>query len=134
MPDIATITAVLSSVKTATEIAKIIKDSDASLSSAEAKLKVADLISALADVKLELAEVLDTLREKDLEISSLKQQLHEKQSMRFDGKLYWIEGDETPFCPVCYESDNKLHHLTYNPGGPGCNSYRRCKICKNTFT
>jgi hypothetical protein len=133
MADIGTISAVLSSVKTATDIAKIIKNSDVSLDAAETKLKVAELISALADVKLELAEVQDALREKDLEISSLKERFREKQSMNFDGKLYWIEGDETPLCQVCYETDLKLHHLTYKPGGQGFHSYHSCKVCKNSF-
>ena len=46
MPDISAITAVLGSLKTATEIAKFIRESDVSIERAELKLKVADLIGA----------------------------------------------------------------------------------------
>lgn len=133
MTDITSITTILSSIKTATELAKVIKDSDISLSNAESKLNMADLISTLADVKFELAEVQDTLREKDQEIFSLTNQLKEKKEMKFDGKVYFIEGDETPFCPVCYENNAKLHHLTFYNGTRDCESYYHCKTCKNNF-
>ena len=54
MPDFSAIGAVLGSLKTATEIAKFIRESDFSIERAEMKMKVADLIGALADVKLGL--------------------------------------------------------------------------------
>lgn len=72
MADIATISAIFSSVKTATEIAKLIKDSNTSLEEAEIKLKMAELISALADIKIELSEVQLTQRKKKIEYLSLK--------------------------------------------------------------
>ena len=50
--DMTAITAVLGSIKTATEIAKYIKDSNVSFEKAETKLRLAELIGALADAKL----------------------------------------------------------------------------------
>lgn len=133
MPDIATIGAVLSSVKTATEIAKLIRESDASLADAETKLKIADLISALADVKLEMAEVHEALLQKDQEIMSLKQQLSDKESLGYDGQLYWSEGDSVPFCTVCLERDSKHHHLTYSPADSYSGAFYHCKVCSNVY-
>ena len=68
MPDLTAIGAVLGSLKTATEIAKFIRESDVSIERAELKLKVADLIGALADVKLELVELQDSFAAKDQRI------------------------------------------------------------------
>jgi hypothetical protein len=61
--DFTSVTAVLGSIKTATEIAKLIKDSDLSLEKAETKLKLADLNGTLADAKLEVVGVQQTLAE-----------------------------------------------------------------------
>jgi hypothetical protein len=58
---ISDISAILTSVKTATDIAKLLKASDVSLEKAETKLKLADLIGALADVKMQLADVRESL-------------------------------------------------------------------------
>lgn len=48
MPDIATISAFLGSIKTATELAKAIKGADLSLEKAETKLKMANLIQKMS--------------------------------------------------------------------------------------
>ena len=133
MADLTSIAAVLSSVKAATDIAKIIKDSNVSLANAETKLKIAELISTLADVKLELAEVQDALRDKDQNILSLENQLKEQRNLKFDGKLYWAEGDTTPFCPACYENGSKLIHLTHMDGTSDYHAYEHCKICKSNY-
>jgi hypothetical protein len=61
MPAIASIAAILSSIKTATDIAKFLRESDLSLQRAELKLKLADLVSALAEAKIELTEIQETL-------------------------------------------------------------------------
>lgn len=139
MADIATISTILSSVKTASDIAKLIKNSTSSLEEAEIKLKMAELISALADVKIELSEVQVEQRNKEFEILELKDQLLKKEKMSFDGKIYWIENDETPFCTVCFEKDSKYHHLEHSPiqhdtdGSVWREEYWQCKVCKNTY-
>ncbi len=58
--DIAAIGSLLSSLKTATDIAKFIKDSDVSLEKAETKLKLAELVSALAGGCVKTSSVLST--------------------------------------------------------------------------
>lgn len=78
VPDIATISAVLSSLKTATDIAKYFRESGFSLEKAEMKLKVADLVNALAEAKLELAQVQDVMVQKDHQIAELRQAFESK--------------------------------------------------------
>jgi hypothetical protein len=62
MADLNTISSILSSINVATDLARLIKDSDVSLEKAETKLKLAELISALADAKIETANVLHIIR------------------------------------------------------------------------
>ena len=133
MPDIATIGTVLSSVKTVTDLAKIIKNSELSLSDAETKLQIAEMISALADVKLELADVQQQLIDRDMKIKELEAELIDKKSLTFDGKLYWHENDPVPFCPVCLEKDNKQYHLTYAPRSEYNSPNHYCRVCENSY-
>ncbi len=57
MTDFTAIASILGSVKTATEIAKLLKNTDLSFEQAEMKLKLADIISALADARIEISEI-----------------------------------------------------------------------------
>jgi len=83
MADITTISAIFSSVKTATEIAKLIKNSNTLLEEAEIKLKMTDLISALADIKIELSDIQLIQKEKEDKISELKKLLSQKNKLTF---------------------------------------------------
>ena len=70
--DIAAIGSLLSSLKTATDIAKFIRESDFSIEKAETKMKLAELISSLADAKIEAAEVQQSILERDEIIRTLE--------------------------------------------------------------
>lgn len=70
--DITAVGALLSSLKTAADIAKFIRTSDLTIEKAETKLKLAELVSTLADVKLAAAEIQQALLERDERIRSLE--------------------------------------------------------------
>lgn len=132
MADITTIGAALGAIKSATDIAKIIKDSGASLEQAEVRLKMAELISALADAKIELAEVQVALSDKDKEIDELKNQLAVRDSVVWEKPYYWVVKDgqkDGPFCQQCYDNQKKLIRLQ----GGGKNAWL-CKTCKTSVT
>ena len=119
MPDISAIAAVLGSVKTATEIAKFIRESDLSIERAELKLKVADLIVALADVKLELVELQDTFASKDQRIKELEAAFENRDLLvrRYDAYYKTdLSGNAngTPYCLRCWESDHKQRVLVHD--------------------
>ena len=134
MADITTISTVLGSIKTATDIAKLIKDSGSSLEQAEVKLKIAELVSALADAKIELAEVQGELQSKDQIIASLRDDLAKKEGVKFDGEYYFAVNDDVPYCPVCYEKDNKLIHLTfYERGFYDDEAFYECRVCTHKY-
>ena len=129
--DITAISTLLGSIKTATEIAKVIKETDLSLATAETKLKLADLISALADARIEVTEIQQSLAERESEIKALKAALDVKERLKWQDPCYWLEeaeGKQGPFCQCCYDSNRKLIRLQGDGEG-----YWECKTCKNTY-
>lgn len=132
MPDITAITSILSSVKTASEIAKLLKETDFSLEKAEAKLKVAELIGALADAKMQIAEIRELLVEKEEKIRKLQDELKIKSEILYEKPNYWLKNGEKkdgPFCQTCYDNSNKLVRLQNDEPG-----YWTCNACRNSFT
>ena len=119
MPDIATIGAALSSLKTATDIAKFLRASDFDLEKAELKLRMADMVSALADAKLELVDVQEEILEKEKVIAELKEAFENKDQLvrRYDA---YYESDENgvpigvSYCLRCWEGDHKKRQLVYD--------------------
>lgn len=129
--DITAVTAVLGSIKTATDIAKLIKDSDLSLEKAETKLKLADLISALADAKLEVVGVQQTLADAEAKVRDLEERLKTKENLRWNEPAYYVAEDgrtDGPFCQKCYDTDGKLVRLIGDGDG-----WFECKACKSNY-
>lgn len=131
MTDIATVSSVLSSIKTATDIVQILRSSETSLEKAEAKLKLADLVGALADAKMEIAQVQDVLIGKDKIILELRERLSIQESLEWEEPYYWRNNSgkkDGPYCQHCYDKDQKLVRLH----GEGYGSWN-CKVCKNNY-
>ena len=125
--DIAAVGSLLSSLKTATDIAKFIRESDISLEKAEAKLKLAELVSALADAKLEAAEIQQAILERDESIRQLKAAAQLKAEMQWRQPCYYLsnaEGVEEAYCQHCYDSGGKLARLHTDGAG-----YFHCTVC-----
>ncbi len=119
MADIATIGAVLNSLKTAADIAKFLRETDLSMERAELKLKLADLVGALAEAKMELAEVQDALSTRDKRIAELEEAFQVKDSMvRYrDGYYHTDENGKPtgrPYCLRCWENDHKKRQLVHD--------------------
>lgn len=132
MVEISTISAALGSIKTAAEIARLIKDTGASLEQAEIKLRIADLISSLADAKIELAEIQVYLQEKDTIIDELKKQLKLQKSVVWEKPYYFVmdgEQKDGPFCHSIADKDQKLIRLQ-----GGDTKAWVCQTCKSLVT
>ncbi|MBI2472646.1 MAG: hypothetical protein HYV59_15635 [Planctomycetes bacterium] len=116
MPDITLISAALTSLKAAIDIAKFLRETDQSLENAELKLKLADLVVALADAKIRLVEVQDALTTKDQRIAELEAAFEIKDGMvrRYDA-YYSVDGSGrpigVPFCLRCWEVEHKRRQL-----------------------
>lgn len=129
MADIATVSAVLGSIKTASDLAKVIKDSSESLQKAEIKMQLADLINSLADARMELAELQSVIIDKDNEIFELNAQINVSKSVVWVKPYYFIEEDDHrdgPFCAQCYDTTRKLIRLQ----GGGTSAWH-CQTCNN---
>jgi uncharacterized protein YfcZ (UPF0381/DUF406 family) len=130
--DIGTIGTLLSSVKTASEIAKLIKDSGLSLEKAEAKMKLAELISSLADVKSEAAEIQQSILDKDARIRELEGEAKVRNELKWREPCYFLpnsEGIEEPFCQHCYDSSKNLSRLHSDNKGRYV-----CRVCDKSFS
>ncbi|KPF41550.1 hypothetical protein IP80_21135 [beta proteobacterium AAP65] len=119
MPDIAAISSVLSSLKTATEITKLIRESDVSLEKAELKMKLAELMGALADAKIEMTAVQETISDRDQRIAELEDSFEKKASVFRHYDAYYIEGEAgsplgQPHCLRCWDVDHKLFALHFD--------------------
>lgn len=110
MADLTTINAVLSSIKSATDIAKIIRESEKNLEQAERKSQLADLMSALADAKIEAAAIQDELLKKDSLIKELQEALKLKGQIKWSPPYYYVE-ENGPYCQNCYDQSEKLIRL-----------------------
>ncbi|PSU68589.1 hypothetical protein C9J20_15045 [Photobacterium phosphoreum] len=130
--EIGAIASALSGIKTASDIARIIKDSGTSLESAEIKFKLADLIYALAEAKIEIADFKELLSTKDDEIKELKKTLKLKQNVIWQEPSYYIvdsDKKDGPYCQRCYDVDVKLVRLQ----SPNKNGFWKCSQCTNNY-
>lgn len=130
--EVSSIVGALSGIKAASDIAKIIKDSGASLEAAEIKFKLAELIDALADAKMEIADFKDLLSMKDDEIKSLNKDLKLKQKVLWQEPYYYtVDGDKKdgPYCQRCYDVEFKLVRLQ----SPSKNGAWNCLQCGKTY-
>ena len=131
MTDLAGVSLVLSSIKAATDIARLLKDSNLSLEKAEAKLKLAELVGALADAKIQIAEVQDLLLEKEAKIKKLEERADTKKNVVWESPWYWhVDGGKKdgPFCQPCYDKGGALIRLQDYRNG-----YWGCLNCKNSY-
>jgi hypothetical protein len=118
MPDLAAVSAIISSLKTATDIAKFLRESDLSLERAELKLKLADLVSSLADAKLQTVEVQEALAGRDQRIKQLEEAFQSKDALKRHGDAYYavdangaLTGE--PYCLRCWDVEHRKARLHY---------------------
>ena len=101
--------------------------------------EIADIIKKYDDIELnrkivelegEIIELTRTNRLLEEEIEELKQLVSLTKQMNWKKPFYYIEGDETPFCPNCWEAGKNTIHLT-NTGTIRNPWY--CPKCKTHF-
>ncbi|MCA7014173.1 hypothetical protein LF934_16180 [Dickeya dadantii] len=111
------------------------KKGDDELTAAEMRNTLIDLLDDLVEVKSEFVSLKAVLLNKEEEIQSLKAQLEGKNKLLFDGKIYWLEGDETPYCTKCYEKDTLAFHLSFANASPswGTSEHWYCRNCNATY-
>lgn len=112
--EILQVTSAIVGIKNAIDIAKLIKESGASLEKAEMNMKLAELISALADAKISMASIQEVVAEKEAEIKRLKNELEKRGKMVWHSPYYFLEteaGRDGPYCQKCHDSNAKQIRL-----------------------
>lgn len=125
--DLVSVTTALASLKTAIEIARLLKESGSTLEAAERKMHVAGLIDALAEARIEVAGIKEVLLEKDELIAQLKQEFALAGNLVWEQPYYFVVDDnkkDGPFCQQCYDSEHKLIRLQgrQRSGGWDCHN------------
>ena len=129
--DLTTISTALSTLKSAYDISKVIKDSAGTLEQAEIKLKLAELISALVDTKSQISDIKLELISKNEKISELENQIKIQNELEFEQPYYWKITDgkqEGPYCQKCYDDTKKLIRLQDEKNGTW-----KCLVCSSYF-
>ena len=135
MPDIASITAAINGLKTATELVRYLRDTEQAFKTADLKLRIADLVDALANAKLALTDIQELLTNKDAEIGRLTEALKLKGDVVRYHDAYYSKSEAggplgDPFCSLCFESKHQLVHINQNPKD---RSQSICPNCKSIF-
>ncbi|MFT5139745.1 MAG: hypothetical protein ACI9CB_001398 [Rhodothermales bacterium] len=89
MQDRTNLAAVITSVKTAIEIAADIRQLEASLTKNERKLKCTDLMMTLAESQIQLKRVEIFLADKESELVILKKALMNRRKVVREGEAYY---------------------------------------------
>ena len=92
-----------------------------------------DLYKKIVELEAEVIELNRKNIELEKEVDQLRKDLSFREKLTFKKPFYYAEGDDTPYCPTCYEKDSRYIHLD----GPDSNSYAGnpyfCRACKQSF-
>jgi len=126
MPQIASATgtmqALLEMAKRARELAKNVNN-----------IELREMLVDLQDKALDTREENQKLRDKIVE---LEDKLRNRDAMNFDGNVYWHKEERNtgnPFCPTCFDKEEKKIHLHAQGGAHNLNPYWDCKVCGSIF-
>ena len=131
MPDLASSSAVLTSLKAATDIAKLLRESDLSLERAELKLRLADLVDSLAEAKLQISDIREALADRDQRIKELEEAFRDKDSVKRYGDAYYAVDENgapsgQPYCLGCWDVHHRKARLVYKAKD---RSVKLCSAC-----
>jgi hypothetical protein len=102
---------------------------------------VADIVKKFNDIDLNRRildlenEVLDLARAKrrgEEKIEELERTLKFKGDLKFKEPYYWLEGDDVPFCPNCWEKEPEPIHVVHQWSEHG-ETRRDCPNCKTGY-
>jgi len=93
-----------------------------------------ELVKLILDLQKEIFAIESRNLELASELASLKPQLDLPARMhtRPQSGYYFLEGDNVPFCPKCWESRGAAIHLQA-PVSAGGKTRRECRVCKETY-
>ena len=103
--------------------------------------EVGDLIKKYNDIELNRkivnleGEVLDLTRDKrrlESRVEELTAVVDMKQKLVHRPPFYWLDGDPTPYCSSCWESQKKAIHVIFQFDNDLCTRWD-CPTCKHEY-
>ena len=93
-----------------------------------------ELVRLILDLQKEIFAIESHNLELASELTSLKQQLELPVRMhtRPPSDYYFLDGDDVPFCPKCWESCGNAIHLQAPVSVDG-RARRECRVCRETY-
>jgi hypothetical protein len=93
-----------------------------------------ELVRLILDLQKEVFAIESHNLELTSELTTLKQQLDLSARMhtRPGSDYYFLEGDDAPFCPKCWESSGNAIHLQAPVSVDG-RARRECRVCSETY-
>lgn len=71
----------------------------------------AEVYQILLDLISKILPIIDENEKLKRENTTLKERENTKSKMNFKSPFCYMEGDENPYCPRCWENDKKAIHL-----------------------
>ncbi len=97
------------------------------------KYSEAGLYRKILELEDENGDLRRKLRKTETDLEQSKAELAKRAAMHFRPPYYYKDGDETPFCPKCWEGkDEQDVHLSA-PVRNFAGVSRKCLQCKETF-
>lgn len=103
--------------------------------------EIADLIGKFHDIELNRRilkleeEVIDLTRDKrraEDKIQELERALKFSKQLKFKAPFYWLDGDNHPYCPACWEFKRLAIHVT-DTWDPVRYNHKECPSCKHHY-
>ena len=112
----------MSLIENTKEIAELVK-----------KLGNIDLYRKIVELEGEIIEISRQKLHLEQRVDELEKVTKLRAEMKFREPLYFREGDATPFCPTCFEKDEKPIHLVDYGTLSGGKTRWYCTACKEEF-
>jgi regulator of replication initiation timing len=109
-----------------------ILDNAKEVANAVHEIKNIELYGRVLSLNKDIMDLVEENRQLRAENGDLKKTLELRKLMTFKEPFYYQEGDETPFCPSCWELKNSAIHLVFQFNREDAVRWD-CKVCKNVF-
>ena len=95
-----------------------------------AKSDHADLTRAANEALAQVAELVSESSAVRSRVRELEEALRFKADLRLERNMLWAEGDEVPYCHVCWERERKALHLSFSLK----HAAYHCQTCHNAWS
>jgi hypothetical protein len=102
----------------------------ATLEAQEQIMKLREGALALQEENVTLTQEVQTLRNK---CKALEEEVGFQKALEFKSPLYYVKGDETPYCAVCWERDKKAVHVRGPVTTDNGFVYADSNVCKQHY-